>query len=291
MILVTGGTGVVGHHLVDLLLAEGASVRAVTRSPDAALPDGVDKVVGDPSRPDTIAAAMKGVHAVFVHPRTMGQGHDPALIHESTTELLRLARDNGVTKAVAMSALNVDYPLDQQPSRLRGEYNKEVEAATEESGLQWTAVRPGYFATNTISSWAGQIRHGDVVRSAYGEAAWAPLHERDIAAVAAHALLHDDLIGQKPVLTGPEVLTQADMINTIGKAIGRPLRFEEVSHEAAREAMARGGLPEALIDGFLRLQAASYLQPGLSKEIENILGRPALTFTQWAVEHASAFSA
>ncbi|MFC4117075.1 SDR family oxidoreductase [Nonomuraea zeae] len=291
MILVTGATGVVGRHLVELLLAEGVSVRAVTRDPAATLPDGVDAVVGDPSRPATLAAAMQGVHAVFVHPRAMGQGRDPGLIRESTGELLRLARDNGVTKAVAMSALNVDHPLDQQPSRLRGEYNKEVEAATVESGLQWTAVRPGYFATNTITSWAAQIRHGDVVRSAYGQSAWAPLHERDIAAVAAHALLHDDLAGHKPVLTGPEVLTQADMIDAIGKAIGRPLHYEEVPHEAARAAMARGGLPEPIIDGFLKMQAISYLQPGLvSKETENILGRPGLTFAQWAVEHAGAFT-
>ncbi|MGP3918716.1 SDR family oxidoreductase [Nonomuraea sp. 10N515B] len=292
MILVTGATGLVGRHLVELLLADGVPIRAVTRNPDAPLPAGVERAVGDPSHPDTIADAMKGVHAVFVHPRAMGQGHDPSLVRESTGELLRLAQNSGATKAVAMSALNVDYPFDQQPSRLRGEYNKEVEAATEESGLQWTAVRPGYFATNTVSSWAAQIRHGDVVRSAYGAAAWAPLHERDIAAVAAHALLHDDLAGQKPVLTGPEIMTQGDMVNAIGKAIGRSLRFEEVPHEVAREAMARGGLPVHLLDGYLKLQASSYLQAGLvSQATENILGRPALTFAQWAAEQAGAFSA
>ncbi|MGW4792154.1 SDR family oxidoreductase [Nonomuraea sp. NPDC004297] len=292
MILVTGATGLVGRHLVDLLLAEGVPIRAITRDPDATLPEGVEKAVGDPARPDTVADALKGVRAVFVNPRAMGQNPDPSLVRQSTGELLRFARDAGVSKAVVMSALNVDHPLDQQPSRLRGEYNKEVEAATEESGLPWTAIRPGWFATNATSSWGAQIRHGDVVRSAYGDTAWAPLHERDIAAVAAHALLHDDLIGHKPVLTGPEVMTQGQMIDVIGKAIGRPLRFEEVPHETAREAMARGGLPVPLIDAFLTLQAASYLQAGLvSDATENILGRPGLTFAQWATEQAAAFAA
>jgi uncharacterized protein YbjT (DUF2867 family) len=59
MFMVTGATGTVGRPLVELLAAEGAKVRDVTRTPHAAaLPAEVEVVGGDPSRPDTIASAL-----------------------------------------------------------------------------------------------------------------------------------------------------------------------------------------------------------------------------------------
>jgi uncharacterized protein YbjT (DUF2867 family) len=138
--------------------------------------------------------------------------------------------------------------------------------------------------------WAGQIHAGDVVRGPDAESAWAPLHERDIAAVGAHALLTDELVGRLPVLTGPRSLTQEEMVTTIGEAIGRPLRFQEVPPEVAKQGMIQAGFPAALAAGFLTMQAESYGQPGLvSGEVEKILGRPGLTFAEWAADHAAAF--
>jgi len=73
MILVTGATGTVGRPLVDALVGAGADVRVVSRDPRAAgLPAGVQVVEGDPSRPDTIAAFLDGVAAVFLHPAPSG---------------------------------------------------------------------------------------------------------------------------------------------------------------------------------------------------------------------------
>lgn len=291
MILVTGAGGLVGRPLVDLLVERGAKVRAVSRDPRVAgLPTGVEVVTGDPSRPDTIADALDGVTGVFLNPRALGQSPDPGVVGAAATQLLSLARERGVTRVVAMSALNVDHDVADQPSRLRGEYNKEVEAAAVASGLEWAALRSGYYAGNAAASWAPQIRAGDVVRSPYPESSWAPLHERDLAEVAAHALLTGDLAGRKPVLTGPRSLTQQEMIAIIGEAIGRPLRFEEVTPEAALQGMTRAGMPETLAAGFVRLQARSYLQHGLvTGEVERILGRPGLTFAEWAAEHAADF--
>lgn len=282
MILVTGATGVVGRPLIDLLIAAGTGIRAVTRDPKTAnLPDGVEVVQADPSRPTTLYGMMRDVTAVFLNPRALGTAAE---------EFLACAREEGVKRVVAMSALNVDFDLDRQPSRLRGEYNKEVEAAAVTSGLEWVGLRSGYYAVNTIGMWAGQIRAGDVVRGPYAEAAWAPIHERDIAAVGAHALLTDELLGTRPVLTGPRSLTQAEMVSAIGEAIGRPLRFQEIPVEVAKQGMARSGIPEAFANGFMTMQAESYGQPGLvSGEVENILGRPGLSFTEWAADHADNF--
>src|SRR6266545_4038226 len=90
MLVVTGATGTIGRPLVDVLVAQGAEVRAITRNPLAAgLPAGVDVVEGDPSRPDTVAPFLEGVTALFLHPRAVGT---------SAVELLALARDRGVRR-------------------------------------------------------------------------------------------------------------------------------------------------------------------------------------------------
>lgn len=282
MFLITGATGLVGRPLIDLLVDAGASVRAVTRDQATAdLPPAVDVVEADPSRPATIATHLQGVHAVFVNPRSVGTAAD---------ELMAIARANGVRRVVTMSALNVDWDLDWQPSRLRGEYNKETEAAAAGSGLEWVALRSGCYAMNAATSWASQVRNGDVVRSPFADAEWAPIHEGDVAAVGAHALLTDQLIGQRPVLTGPRSLTQADMVAAIAQAIDRPLRYVDVAADAAQQGMVRAGMPEAIAAGFLRLQAESYGQKGLvTGEVERILGRPGRTFAEWAVAHAADF--
>ncbi|MBF8194465.1 NAD(P)H-binding protein [Nonomuraea sp. K274] len=109
MILVTGATGAFGRPLVELLTAQGAAVRAVTRSArDAGLPPGVETVEGDPSRPCTLARHLDAVTTVFLHPRVIGEAAD---------ELLAVARERGATRVVALSAMNADDPLDEQPSR------------------------------------------------------------------------------------------------------------------------------------------------------------------------------
>ncbi|HVV14597.1 SDR family oxidoreductase [Amycolatopsis sp.] len=282
MILVTGATGLVGRPLVERLCEAGIPVRAVTRDPEnAGLPREVELAAGDPSWPDTLAQALEGADAVFLNPRAIGTHAD---------ELLALVRKSGVRRVVAISALNVDFELSRQPSRLTGEYNKEVEAAARASGLEWVSLRPGTYMANSIGMWAGQLRRGDVVRGAYAAASWAPIHEEDLAEVGVRALCSGELLGTSPVLTGPRSLTQQEMVAAIGAATGRALRFEEVGADAVEAAMARAGMPARMAAGFLAMQAESYGQERLvTGEVERILGRPGLTFAEWAVDHVMAF--
>src|SRR6266700_5423894 len=105
MILVTGATGNVGREFVNLLLDGGAKVVAVTRNPaTAALPDGAHVVGGDPARPQTLAPALRGVEAVFISPRALGD----ATAGAATVELLKLAAKQGARRVVAVSAVTVE---------------------------------------------------------------------------------------------------------------------------------------------------------------------------------------
>ena len=83
----------------------------------------------------------------------------------------------GVTKLVALSAINADDDFSRQPSRFRGDRNKEVEQLAVDSGLAWVSLRPTVFATNFAGMWSAQIRAGDVVAGPYAEASSAPIVE------------------------------------------------------------------------------------------------------------------
>src|SRR6202020_850268 len=190
----TGATGNVGRPLVSELAAAGARVRAVTRSPETAGSTAGAEAAG------SAFDALPGASAVFLNSRALG--HDLA-------NVVAAAARSGVTKLVALSAIHADDDFARQPSRFRGDRNKEVEQLAVDSGLAWVSVRPAVFVSNFVGMWSAQIRAGDVVGGPYAEASSAPIVEADIAAVAARAFLTDELVGQRIPLTGPQAVHHA----------------------------------------------------------------------------------
>jgi uncharacterized protein YbjT (DUF2867 family) len=281
MIVLTGATGLVGRLLVAEL--KGHEVRVITRSPrDAGFPAEVEVVEGDPQRPETLERALCGADVLFLHSRAVG---------DAAYDVVALARDLGVRRVVALAAANVDDRPDAQPSRFRGDRNKEVDDAAATSGLEWVSLRPSSFALNALTAWGGQIRAGDDVRYVYADFEESPLHERDLAEVLAKALLDDDLLGRRLDLTGPESLPHKEMVQKIGTALGRPLRFHEIPAPIAAEGMLAGGLPEPFVTAMMARYAAHLAQPQFppTAEVEKILGRPAQTFAEWATDHIADF--
>lgn len=278
MILVTGATGNVGREVVKLLLAEGTDVAAVTRNAgQTVLPAAASLVIGDPSQPETITSAFHDVDAIFLVPRAVGH---------ATAELLSLAANQGVKRVVGVSAVTVEYGGGYE--RFAEEFKK-FEETVRASGLQWTFLRCSQFASNALI-WAPQIRAGNVVRGAYGDAAVSPIHPRDIASVGVQALLDPKFAGHTYALTGPESLSQRDQVRRIGEAIGAPLSWQEVAPEQIREAVIRQGAPEEIPDRMLGYLAECIRQPGPSTDVvEQLLGHGARTFSEWASENAAAF--
>ena len=273
-IVVTGATGNVGQPLVAELVAAGAEVRAVSRQPDTAgLPAELTVF-------DTAAAAIQGASAVFLN--ALGAGIE---------SLVRQAQRQGAVRLVALSAINADDDFSRQPSRYRGDRNKEVEQLAVESGLPWVSLRPSVFATNFAGMWSGQIRAGDVVSGPYTAASSAPIVERDIAAVAAVALLSDDLVGQRIPLTGPQALTNTEMVEVIGSVLARPLRYNEIPAEFVRQRFVGLGFGAVFADAYVAMLATTVDRPALvTHDLQRILGRPAETFGQWVADHVSLFT-
>ncbi|MDX6281810.1 MAG: hypothetical protein QOH03_2881, partial [Kribbellaceae bacterium] len=222
-ILVTGATGSVGRLLVDELVAAGAaSVRALTNDPvRAALPAGVEVAEGYLGRPSTLPAALKGVDTVYLAPL-------PAVVDS----FVECALEAGVRRVVVLSGEPAEYEAAGDPA---GWHYYKLEKAVEDAGFEWTHLRPGQFMNNTLG-WAGSIKAEGVVRAPYPGAVQTPIDLGDIAAVARVVLLDESYTGRKLMMSGPEAITQPEEVALIGAAIGRSLRFEELSPAEALAA-------------------------------------------------------
>ena len=82
----------------------------------------------------------------------------------------------------------------------------------------------------------------------FGAVETAPIDARDIAAVAVRALIDEGHAGRDYVITGPESLSQADQVRVIGNALGRRLRFHELSPDEFRRETA---FPRPAVDMLL----------------------------------------
>ncbi|GAA4172084.1 NAD(P)H-binding protein [Phytohabitans flavus] len=275
-ILVTGATGNIGRHVVAGLLDRGVSVRALTRTPAlAGLPDGVEAVAGDLTRPDTLRDALAGVDAVFLL--------WPFLSAEGVEEVARAIAEYA-RHVVYVSAANVDDARTPAENGLWGQ----VEDAVRRSGVEWTFLRPTGFATNTLE-WADAIRAGRPVRIPYPEAARSLIHERDIADVAVRALTSPRHRDVAYVLSGPAAVTQAEQVRILGAAAGRPVPVEEATRDEARAAMLAWADAD-FADGALAYWASLVDSPErVTGTVAELTGRPARTFAEWAADHAGDF--
>ena len=280
-ILVIGGTGNVGRHVVDQLLASGARFRVMTRNPDAvSLPPQAGVVRGDLTVPETLDRCLESIDTVF-----LAWVAPPAAAPGALERIAAHAR-----RIVFLTApLKTPHPFFQQPNPSR-HLAERVEQLIETLGLTWTFVRAGMFAGNARHFWGPHIRSGDVVRWPYLDAPTAPTDERDVAAVSVRALTEDGHASADYVVTGPESLTQAEQVHTIGRAIGRSLRVEEISPEEARsELLPVLGSP-VVVNMLLNAWHAALGQPAfVTSTCADVTGVPARTFFEWATDHAAEF--
>ncbi|MCK2215566.1 NAD(P)H-binding protein [Actinomadura sp. ATCC 31491] len=277
--LVFGATGTVGRRVVERLVLAGAAVRATSRRPHAAgLPRGVEVITPD-------LRDLGDVEGAFLMWPFHSAEPAPALVGA-------LRRHTGRVVFMTGGGVLPGLAPEEQPSPV-ARWHATVERLIERSGLEWTVLSPSSFMANTLW-WSEQIRAGDEVRGAYGSLAMTPIHEDDIAAVAVRTLTGPGHAGRRHTLTGPEVLTQAEQVEVIGRAIGRPLRWRELPPREERARLLAdpsfpAGFVDELLAGYAAMAAAP--PPAVTTTVADLTGRPAATLFDWAAGHAARFGA
>lgn len=282
-ILVTGATGNVGSAVVANLTAIGASVRALVRdeSKAQALKDaGVEVVVGDLSRPETLDAAFSGVGKVFL--LTPVSPDAVAL----ATNGIAAAKRAGSPYIVRLSAVKASH---ESPTRI-GRQHAEIDDALKASGLRYTILRPHFYMQNTMMA-AETVASDGVVYMPFKDGKLGIVDIRDIADVAAKVLTEDGHEGKTYTPTGPASISFHDIAAGLSKALGREVKYVDVPPESSREAMLGMGLPEWMVDAYheyFKVYSEGWGDLTTS-DVEQVTGNPARSYETFARDFAQAF--
>ncbi len=278
--LITGATGDVGSKVVERLLQRGDRPRVFVREEKKArsrFGDRVDVFVGDLAYAASLRAALEGVDALFLvntGPQIPAQDEGAA----------QVAKGAGVKHLVKLSSMDVEQGL------AIGAWHERGEAAIRASGIPFAFVQPTGFMSNLLA-WAPSIKAEGVVRASTGDGRRAFIHSDDIAAVATKALTTREYDGESIPITGPEALSFAEVTAKLGSAIGKPLTFQPISDEEARQRYAAGGASWLETEAHVSLWRA--IREGrlanITDIVERILGRKPIAMDQWAMENAAAF--
>jgi uncharacterized protein YbjT (DUF2867 family) len=281
-VLVIGATGSVGSELVTLLDRLGEKVRAATREPAAARSphSAVEFVEFDFERPQTFAATLDGVDRVFLIARP-GDDHADRVAFPLIDEMKRA----GVRHVVNLSAMGVE---SRDDFTLR-----KVERYLEDSGVGFTHLRPNFFMqVFSTGPLLLDIRSTGAIHIPAADAKLSYIDARDIATVAAATLTEQGHMGKAYTLTGAQALDHQEIARSISGAAGKAIQYDAISEEAARSALASAGLSpertERLI-GFYRLVREGFCAP-VSPDVQTVLGRPPISFAQFAKDHASCWT-
>ncbi|MFD9500031.1 NAD(P)H-binding protein [Streptomyces sp. NPDC060035] len=227
-VLVTGGTGKTGRRVVARLREQGVRTREASRS---------GKIRFDWADRNTWKAALEGVTAAYIVPLDASPSPTPAFVEQAVA--------CGVERLVLLSARGVDVPGYFGASYEGEGPHTEGEAAVRASGVDWTVLRPGWFAQNFSEGVFLDGVTGGELALPVGDGAAAFVDADDIAAVAVAALTEDGHKGEVYELSGPRALGIADVLDDIARATGRRASYVDVDDSAFRAGLVAQGMPEA----------------------------------------------
>jgi uncharacterized protein YbjT (DUF2867 family) len=279
--LITGATGGIGSLAVERLIQRGERPRVFVRDAAKAYAlygNRVDVFTGDLADAATLRPALAGVDALLL----INVGPDLAMRDEAAADA---AKSAGVSHLVKLSSIDA-----REQNVGTGVWHARGESAIRAAGISFTFVQPSGFMVNTLF-WAKSIKAEGIVRAATGEGKISFIHSRDIADVAIKALTTREHVGSSLGITGLEALSYAEMTAKIGAAIGKPLQFQAISDEEARQQQIAWGAPAPLVEA--RLSIFRAIREGrlaaVTDTVESVLGRKPISFDQWARENAAAF--
>lgn len=257
--LIIGGTGKTGRRIGDRLEQKGHEVRIGSRS---SLPS------FDWDREEGWEAALDGVRNVYIT-------YSPDLAMPGATDaiqaLVRSAKIAGVKRLVLLSG--------------RGEPEAQAsEKIVQESGLEWTVVRASWFNQNfSEGAFIDMVLAGAITLPA-GDTPEPFVDADDIADVAVAALTEDGHNGEVYEVTGPRLMTLADIAADLSNAASREIAYVDVPHDAFVDGLTQSGAPTSVIWmlDYLFSTVLDGRNAHLTNGVERALGRPPKDFADYA---------
>jgi uncharacterized protein YbjT (DUF2867 family) len=280
IILITGASGNVGREVVKQSLAVGLKIRATFQSPHIAAkaPAGLEGVIMDYAKPETIRSVLHGVEKIFLVGPPI---RDLAALEAN---FISEARAAGRIHIVKLSALGGHDSMFTSGHR-------DSEENIEASGLPYTFLRPNGFMQNLVNYNAGTIRSQSAFYGCQGDGAVSIVDIRDVAAAAVIVLAATGHDGKSYVLTGSEALSNGQVAEKISRVAKRKISYVDLPAAEFKKAILSAGTPEWSADALLDLHR--FYREGkasmVSDDLERLTGRKPSTFDQFTRDYAFAF--
>lgn len=283
MILIVGGTGNIGRHVVPALVERGEQVRVLSRDPENArglLGEGVEIVEGDLMDPSSLAPALAGVEKAYL----ATNNDDQALMESNFIEAAGEARVRHIVKVSVVGATHDNFVVLARA-------HAAIEEKLSASGIPATILRPYWFMENFLGS-ADTIAGQGTIYGSAGDGKVAFVDSRYTAAIAVEALTGEGHEGKEYAISGPEALTFAEAAEKIGAGIGREVDYVDMPEEDFKGALTGAGLPEMVTELFTQIfrNARIGTFAGTTGTIEELTGCPARKLEDFARDHADALT-
>ncbi|MFJ8770168.1 NAD(P)H-binding protein [Streptomyces clavifer] len=269
-VLVLGGTGKTGRRVANRLKERGATVRAASRSGDVRF---------DWDDPSTWEPALTGADAAYLVDAQDKPGAWDA--EAALRELSTLAVARGVRRLVLLQARVTE--LVGGKSLIAGE------RAVQESGAEWTVLRPNWFFQNFDEGvLLDGVRAGELPLPA-GSGREPFVDTEDVAAVAVEALLEKGHAGQTYELSGARALTLDEAVKEIAQATGRDIHYIPVEHQAYVDELVSYDVPAdyALFVADLVAQIRDNKNATPTDTVRRVLGREPRDFSDFVKDAAA----
>jgi uncharacterized protein YbjT (DUF2867 family) len=249
VILVTGATGRPGSAVIQEFARQRMPVRALVRDRSKAEAlhalEGVEVAYGDMLWPETLGDALADVDRVL-----MITNAGPQMLETQAT-FIDAAKKAGVGHIVKFSGKESTDGFE--PEKFRSTRSHEqIQWYLIASGMSWTILRPSQFMHVYFEEVPDIVASGEL-RLPLGDTTLAPIDIDDIAKVAYAVLTTPGHEGRTYAMTGPEALTMADAARHISDAIGKPVRYLDVSAEDKQRAWLEAGYPPPRASAFTQL--------------------------------------
>ena len=236
MILIAGGTGLLGSRVARRLVAVGDAVRIVTRHPDGPVATelrdlGVEVVRCDVCQAASVHSVVSGADVLVISvqalagPGTSRRNNPHTLDDEGVRELIRAAADAHVRHVVYISIAGAS--PDAGPEFVRIKHD--TERAVQRSGMTWTIIRPAAFMEVWSSMIGGPVLKGDrAMVFGDGNNPVNFVSADDVAEFVVLAIKDPAAEGQTLTVGGPDNLTLNEVVELFAKAANTPAKVRKL---------------------------------------------------------------
>ena len=271
VLLVTGASGHLGRHVIELLLeARAGTIIATTRTPEKLADFSAQGVLvrqADFNEPASLSEAFAGVdRLLLISTDVLGE---PGLRLRQHRAAIKAAQEAGVSHVVYTSLVG---PGPGSPVLFAPDHYG-TETALADSTLDWTVLRNNIYAEILLGSLGQAMQTGQLFSAAaQGKTAYVT---REDCAKAAAAALASSFNGRRTLdITGPEALSQADLAALATQIAGKPITYVPLELEQLIQGMVGAGLPQTIAETYASIDTA--MAQGqfdvVSKGVEELTG-------------------